>query len=332
VQTVKQAQVSAGDPFNNWEPMFYRGQMLARNAADAVFPCGSGLVWRRTALHDIGDFPTWNLVEDVHSGLEALRLGWHGLYLPIVGAVAQHAPEDIPNFYKQRGTWAIDTVRLVVWCRLKGLNVRQKAQFWEMLAFYVNAFTPFVYIPSVVFALLGTSVLAASGMGYLSHLLPLVLAVEIWLLILNLPYNDRRRRQRHLVRKLWQTRVMWTGMAPVYAKGVLLAIFGGPNRKPTYVVTRKHDDVRWHWRYTLPQTVVVLTVFCTAIYAARFGALPNIGLLAGTVYWGGLQSALLTSFIARSWHGINRAQRAARRLARGDRSEELPAPLPEAGG
>lgn len=328
VQTVKQAQVNAGDPFNNWEPMFYRGQMLARNAADAVFPCGSGLVWRRTALREIGDFPTWNLVEDVQSGLEALRLGWHGMYLPIVGAVAQHAPEDVPNFYKQRGTWAIDTVRLMVWRRLSGLRLRQKAQFWEMLAFYLNAFTAFVYIPCVAFALMGTSVLTADGLGYLSHLLPLVLATEIWLLVLNLPYNDRRRRQRKLVRKLWLTRVMWTGMAPVYAKAALLAIFGGPNHKPTYVVTRKQDDLRWHWRHTLPQTMIVLTVFCTAVYAARFGTFPNLGLLAATVYWGGLQIALLASFISRSWHGVNRAKRAARNLASGERRQQRPEPLP----
>lgn len=322
VQTVKQAQVAAGDPFNNWEPMFYRGQMLARNAADAVFPCGSGLVWRRRALREIGDFPTWNLVEDVHSGLEALRRGWHGVYLPIVGAVAQHAPEDVPNFYKQRGTWAIDTVRLMVWRRLKGLSLRQKAQFWEMLAFYLNAFTSFIYIPSIAFSLLGIPVLVSSDIGYAEHLLPLVLAVEAWLLILNLPYNDRRRRQRRLVRKLWQTRVMWTGMAPVYAKAVILAIAGGPNRKPTYVVTRKETDVRWHWRHTLPQTVIVLTVACTGIYAIRFGTMPNIGLLAGTVYWGGLHIALLTSFISRSWHGIDRARAFTRRLGSRGRPSE----------
>ena len=97
VQTIKEAQVSPGDPFNNREPMFYRGQMLARHAANAVFPCGSGLVWRRAALEDIGDFPTWNLVEDLQSGVEALRRGWRACYLPIVGAVGQHAPEDVPN-------------------------------------------------------------------------------------------------------------------------------------------------------------------------------------------------------------------------------------------
>jgi cellulose synthase (UDP-forming) len=316
VQTIKQAQVSAGDPFNNWEPMFYRGQMLARNAADAVFPCGSGLVWRRTALREIGDFPTWNLVEDVQSGLEALRLGWRGLYLPIVGAVAQHAPEDVPNFYKQRGTWAIDTVRLMVWCRLKGLNLRQRAQFWEMLAFYLNAFTAFVYIPSVACSLLGQPPLVGMGaVDYVAHLLPLVLAVEVWLLVLNLPYGDRRRRQRRLVRKLWQTRVMWTGMAPVYAKAVILAVAGGPNRKPTYVVTRKEDDIRWHWRHTMPQTTLVLMVACVMVYGLRYGTLPSLALLAGSVYWGGLNIALLTSFVSRSWSGLTRAPPAARRLA-----------------
>ncbi len=316
VQTVKQAQVSAGDPFNNWEPMFYRGQMLARNASNAVFPCGSGLVWRRTALRDIGDFPTWNLVEDVQSGLEALRRGWRGLYLPIVGAVAQHAPEDVPNFYKQRGTWAIDTVRLMVWCRLKGLNLRQRAQFWEMLAFYLNAFTAFVYIPSIACSLLGAPPVIGDGaVDYLTHLLPLVLSVEVWLLVLNLPYGDRRTRQRKLVRKLWQTRVMWTGMAPVYAKAVILAIAGGPNRKPTYVVTRKEDDIRWHWRHTMPQTSLVLLVACVMIYGLRYGTLPSLALLVGSVYWGGLNIALLTSFVSRSWYGLQRAQRAARRAA-----------------
>ena len=315
VQTVKQAQVSAGDPFNNWEPMFYRGQMLARNASDAVFPCGSGLVWRRTALREIGDFPTWNLVEDVQSGLEALRRGWSGMYLPIVGAVGQHAPEDVPNFYKQRGTWAIDTVRLMVWCRLKGLSLRQRAQFWEMLAFYLNAFTAFVYIPSIASSLLGaTPLVAGSAVDYVFHLLPLVLAVEVWLLVLNLPYGDRRKRQRNLVRKLWQTRVMWTGMAPVYAKAVLLAIVGGPNRKPVYTVTRKEDDFRWHWRHTLPQTTLVMIVLCVGIYGARYGTLPSLALLAGSVYWGGLNIALLTSFISRGWYGLKRAHRTAGRL------------------
>jgi len=316
VQTVKEAQVSAGDPFNNRESMFYRGQMLARNASNAVFPCGSGLVWRREALRDIGEFPTWNLVEDLQSGVEALRRGWRGIYLPIVGAVGQHSPEDVPNAYKQRGTWAIDTVRLMVWGSLRGMALRQRLQFAEMIVFYLNAFTTLVYLPSLACSLLGWIPLDASGAGYAQHMLPLVLATEMWLLVLNQPFFDRRRRQRRPFRALWRQRVMVAGLAPIYMKASLQAILSGPNRKPVYKVTRKEDDVRWHWRHTLPQTAAAVLLPLMGLYAAVHGTLPPPWLLAGTLYWGGLNIVLLTEFVSRGWHGVLRTRRGAAALAR----------------
>jgi cellulose synthase/poly-beta-1,6-N-acetylglucosamine synthase-like glycosyltransferase len=317
VQTIKEAQVSAGDPFNNRESIFYRGMMLARNAANAVFPCGSGVVWRLGALREIGGFPTWNLVEDLQSGVEALRRGWKGCYLPIVGAVGQHSPEDVPNVYKQRGTWAIDTVRLMVWGDLRGLTLRQRAHFMEMLVFYLHAFTVLVYIPSVAMALLGFTPIVANGMDFISHMLPLVLANEAWLLMVNHPYNDRRRRQRQKIRSLWRVRILWTGLAPVFMKAALQAILGGPNRKPVYKVTRKEDDLRWHWRHTLPQTSLVVGVLAVLVYAVPNGTLPRLSLLLGTVYWGGLNIVLLTGFVTRGWHGVRWLRRVARRPVEG---------------
>ncbi|HLY82190.1 MAG TPA: glycosyltransferase, partial [Acidimicrobiales bacterium] len=271
---------------------------------------------------DIGEFPTWNLVEDLQSGVEALRRGWRGLYLPIVGAVGQHSPQDIPNVYKQRGTWAIDTVRLMVWGNLRGLGLRQRGHFFGMLLDYLNAFTVFIYVPSVVASLLGWFPLKATALGYLTHMLPLVLATEIWLLVINDPYNDRRRRQRQPIRALWRVRIMWTGMAPVYAKATVQALLGGPNRKPVYKITRKEDDVRWHWRQTLPQIMLVLTVVCVMAYTLRYGSLPSIGLLAGTLYWGGLNVVLLMGFVVRGWHGVASARLAATRLS--DRPDRVP--------
>jgi cellulose synthase (UDP-forming) len=316
VQTIKEAQVSPGDPFNNRESIFYRGQMLGRNAANAVFPCGSGVVWRRSALREIGNFPTWNLVEDLQSGVEALRRGWRGLYLPIVGAVPQHSPEDVPSVYKQRGTWALDTVRLMIWGDLQGLNLRQRAHFIELLLFYLSSFTVLVYVPAIACSLLGWVPLESSSIGFLTHLLPLVLAMELWLLALNNPYNDRRQKQRRRYRALWQVRTMWAGLAPVFMKASVQAIVTGPNRKPVYHVTRKHDDRRWHWRHTLPQTTIVLTVVVVAIYGVRFGTLPNPIMLAGSVYWGGLYVILLSNFVTRGWYGLVTARGLSRRIER----------------
>ncbi|HEU5477250.1 MAG TPA: glycosyltransferase family 2 protein [Gaiellaceae bacterium] len=309
VQTIKEAQVAPGDPFNNRESIFYRSQMLARNAANAVFPCGSGVVWRRQALEQIGDFPTWNLVEDLQSGVEALRLGWRGLYLPIVGAVPQHSPHDVPNFYKQRGTWALDTVRLMLWGNLSELRLRQRLHFLELLLFYLASFTTPIYLASLAAALLGAPPISDRPLGFIGHMLPLVLATELWLFVLNQPYNDRRKRQRHPYRELWKVRTMWAGLAPVFIKATAQAILAGPARKPSYRVTLKTDDVRWHWRHTLPQAVLIVTVLVVAVYAVRYGTYPNPTLLLGSIYWGTLNVALLGTFISRSWHGLKVAGR-----------------------
>ncbi len=335
VQTIKEAQVSAGDPFNNREAMFYRGQMLSRNAANATFPCGSGLVWRRAALEDIGLFPTWNLVEDLQSGIEALRRGWDSCYLPIVGAVGQHSPEDVPNVYKQRGTWAIDTVRLMIWGDLRGLRLRQRVQFAELLCYYLHAFTVLVYIPCIVFALLGYVPFRATGASFAAHVVPLVLATEAWLMAINRPYNDRRRHQRHPIRELWRVRIIWSGLAPVFIKASIQAILGGPNHKPVYKVTRKYSDPRWHWNQTLPQTAVLMLVLCTLVYALRNGTLPRPIVLLPFVYWGGLYVALFAGFVARSWHGVSSLRLALLAQMKGARrpgGKASAAALPQRGG
>ena len=114
---------------------FYRGLLLSKHACDSVFPCGSGLIWSKQPLEKIGGFPTWNLVEDLYSGYVAMQHGFKGSYLPIVGAIGQTAPEDIPNFYKQLGTWALDTLRIFLWkdpWQVKGLTFQQRMHFTEL--------------------------------------------------------------------------------------------------------------------------------------------------------------------------------------------------------
>lgn len=343
VQTVKEAQVSAGDPFVNLNGDFYRGQMLSRNAANAVFPCGSGLVWRRAALDDIGGFPTWNLVEDFQSGVEALRRGWRGCYLPIVGAVAQHSPEDVANVIKQRGTWAIDSVRLLVWGNLRGLGVRQRLAFAETLLFYLHSFTLLVYVPTAAITCLGLLPLQGSAYAYFTHLIPYALAAELRLLILNQPFADRRRRQRQPLLALWRVKIMWLGLAPVYMIACCKAIIDGPHRKPIYKVTRKSTHLRWYWRETLPQAVLASVVPLALVVGGVTGdlAAPQTIVCAG--YWGLSYSAALAGFAARGWFGlepvrvpvIERRQGARqvqetsrRRLGAGLRSGRRPVHLP----
>jgi cellulose synthase (UDP-forming) len=294
VQTIKEAVVSPGDPFGNLEPLFYRKLMLARNAANAVFPCGSGVVWRREALEDIGGFPTWNLVEDLQSGVEALRRGWRGIYLPIVGAVGQTAPEDIPNTVKQRGTWAIDTMRLTFWGNKLGLNLLQYLQFAEMGLFYMLGFAILVFNIIPVFSLMfNVHPMTTNPPEYVLHLGPFVAALELFLVSLSdgLPYEG-----------LWRSRQILLGMALVYVKATIIAMIYGPVRKPHYRVTRKENVYDWYWREILPQFLLFLALIAASLYHIATHSLLYTADL-GSLFWAGFFILGLSQVVRNSWHG-----------------------------
>jgi len=295
VQTIKEAAVSPGDPFGNMEPLFYRKSMLARNASNSVFPCGSGLVWRTEALDDIGGFPTWNLVEDLQSGVEALRRGWRGLYLPIVGAVGQTAPEDIPNVIKQRGTWAVDTLRLSFFGNKQGLTLRQNLAFSELGFFYLLSFAVLIFALTPIFSLFfDIYPLITTHAAYAWHFWPYAFAVELFLVMLadGLPYED-----------LWRARQTWLGMAPVYIRATLIALAYGRNRKPAYRVTRKEHIYGWYWREILPQFFIFLGLLVASLYHVVTRSLLTTADL-GSLFWAGFFILGLSRVVQNSWHGL----------------------------
>ncbi|MGO9488988.1 MAG: glycosyltransferase [Solirubrobacteraceae bacterium] len=309
VQTAKTGQVSPHDPFDNQQPHFYRCAMLSRHAANAVFPCGSGVVWRRAALDDIGDFPTWNLVEDLQSGVEALRRGWNGCYLPILGAYAQHSPEDLPNFTKQRGTWALDTVRLNLWAPKRGLSLRQRLQFYELGLFYMQgpATLVFLLVPTLGFATHTYPVVTTTS-AFVIHFWPFAVALELYLALVH---------RRMSLDQLWRARLTWVGLSFVYARSCLLALLGGPTHKPRYVVTRKENQYAWHWRHVFPHIVLLALLVGSMTWSLAHHNLFD-SFDVGSAYWAILYSLLMLGFIRLSWHGVpSRSARAAEDLGVG---------------
>ena len=299
VQTIKEALVSPGDPFGNRQTFFYRGVMFARHAANAVFPCGSGLVWRKEKLDMIGGFPTWNLVEDLYSGYLAMQHGLIGAYLPIVGAIGQVSPEDIPNVYKQLGTWALDTVRLFIWKNpwlVRGLTFKQKMQFTELGMFYLMSFSMLIFVLTPVISLFfGIHPFNASNIDYIIHFWLYAGIIEILLAFIG---------DNSTFEEIWRARQMWIGMIFVYAKASVLAITYGPDRKPIYRVTRKTQQAGLYFRETLFQILLFLLLLSSIIY--NFATHPNILKEGdfGSMFWILLYMLLLLGIIGKSWYGV----------------------------
>jgi cellulose synthase (UDP-forming) len=313
-QTIKECYVSPGDPFNNQEQLFYKGVMRGRQAGNALFPCGSGLLWRRDALEDIGDFPSWNLVEDFQSGVEALKRGWRSAYVPIVGATAQHAPEDLGNVIKQKGTWALDSVRFLIWRSLKGMTFRQRLQFVDMGMFYFQGFPMLtLWITSIILVVQGRQPVVASQVDYIVHFMPYVIAVELFIWTMS-------REAR--VENILAFRRMLHGLMFVNMKAVFLALRYGPNRKPVYRVTRKSNIARWYWRETAPHFVILGAAAAAIVYGAAAHGITNI-LRPDTFYWLAITSFALGSFIPLGWYGLDIRGEIRSRLARGGHGGDL---------
>jgi cellulose synthase (UDP-forming) len=102
------------DPFYCEDLVFYNSLQPAFDANDTVLSCGSGVLYVRAALDDIGGFAIWNLVEDLTTSYELHCRGWKSLYYPYPLAVGL-APDSLGAVYRQRGQWALDTMRLFFW-------------------------------------------------------------------------------------------------------------------------------------------------------------------------------------------------------------------------
>jgi hypothetical protein len=101
----------------------------------------------------------------------------------------------------------------------------------------------------------------------------------------------------------------------MYALASVRAIAGGKNRKPIYRVTRKYNDLRWHWKEILPQLSIVILVITSISVAFAIGHVPKLDVLIGPLYFGGLYVVLTSLFIPRSWYGTKlRAEQRAKEL------------------
>ena len=158
VATRQDFRIDARDWLGNSELFFYGVIQPAKDADNAAFSCGNGVIYRRDALEDIGGFSEWNLVEDLHTSFQLHSRGWQSVYVPRPVTTGT-APATAAEMAAQRLRWATDSLRLFFWDNpfLKpGLTWRQKFHYAQTTGVYYLA-TAFqiVFLVSPALSLLG---------------------------------------------------------------------------------------------------------------------------------------------------------------------------------
>jgi cellulose synthase (UDP-forming) len=293
VQTPKEALAPYGDPFNVRDRIFYDTIQPGRNRSNSAFACGSGVIWRITAIQHIGGFATWNIVEDLTTSFYLHSAGYRSVYHNQVMSIGL-SPEDIPGLLKQRGTWAVDTIRLFLFnnpffCRT--LTLRQKLQYSEPALFYLVSalFIPLIMFTPVLSALSGQFV-PISGFAMLAYI------ATSFLYYLVLAQGDSL-----LVKQMWQGSM---AHAPTYFTAFWVAL-GSRTKKPSYKVTRK-TRLDGFFGHLLWMQFVYVVLACVAILRIVF-EFPELGLTTRFTNIGSLLFfvVMVWSLCAASFYRVN---------------------------
>lgn len=264
----RQSFTVEGKDFNH-DYLFYNHMQTGKNADSAAISCGSGVIYRRKMVQEIGGFSEWNIVEDLHTSYTLHSKGYKSVYVS-QPYVLGHAPSDVSSIYKQRGTWATDTLRLMFWDSpliKKGLTPRQRMHYFEIgYCYLVSAFfLTGIYLINF-YSLFTDTAIHNGGFWYVAFRIPALVTTLLF-------FGWLSRGQL--------TSRVWAGLFPVYIKSTFLAIFAV--RKPRYKVTSKIDHGKRELRLVLPQITFLAVGYAGIAYNyIHFG--PSI-LLAFSGFW-----------------------------------------------
>ncbi|UCH80749.1 MAG: glycosyltransferase [Nitrospiraceae bacterium] len=289
------------DPFFNQDEVFYGMIQMGRDNNNTVISCGSGIIYRRKALDDIGGFSTWNLVEDLHTSFQLNAKGWRSLYYsyPLSRGLA---PDHVWAVFKQRRQWCTDTLRMFFWDNplfKKGLNLRQRMDYFFICLNYIvmGWAVPFFFVVPVWSNFSMTPVLNTPVLHYLAfrslYLVSSLVAFKF------LSYQQPNARQ-------FQAQ---TGYFPVYIYGTVQALFSR-TKKPQYKPNTP-KDIKRNFPEILavfPHMLLIVLNIVSPFYAMYFFVPAHFVLVncffSAFAIWT-LSSVVFATFVKKTWSKEN---------------------------
>jgi len=131
------------------QAVFYRFIQPGRNRFNAAFCVGTNVVFRRTAIDDIGGMYTNSKSEDVWTSLMLHERGWRSVFVPTVLAVGD-APETVEAYSKQQLRWATGGFEILLTHNplspRRRLSMDQRIQYFVTATFYLTGICPLLLL------------------------------------------------------------------------------------------------------------------------------------------------------------------------------------------
>lgn len=247
------------------QAVFYEYICEGKSLQDAMFCCGTNVIFRRKALEDVGGFDESSVTEDFATSLKFHAKGWSSAYLNRVCAFGM-GPEDLGGYFKQQFRWALGTVglfRTILKAFLRNPRQLTPAKWWEYFLSGTHYFVGWVFFILVLCPILYlfTNVPAFFGRPeiYFLFFIPyLLLSMTVFLGTL--------RQRGYRFTDLFQGIVLNAITFPVFMKASLLAMIGV---RGTFGITPKGQSLALPLQGLIPQVAAAAASFAAIVWGVH---------------------------------------------------------------
>lgn len=248
------------------QAVFYEYICEGKSLQDAMFCCGTNVIFNRQALWDVGGFEESSVTEDFATSLKFHERGWSSAYLNKVCAFGM-GPEDLGGYFKQQFRWALGTVglfRTIVGAFFRNPRRMSAAKWWEYFLsgthYFVGWLLFVMMLCPVLFLFFNVPSYFARPEIYFLFFVPyILLTLSLFLFSMS--------QRRYSFRELAQGILLQALCFPVYMKASLLGILGF---RGTFGITPKAGATSLPLRGLWMQILLALACF-------------------SAVWWGGLR-------------------------------------------
>lgn len=240
------------------QAIFYEFICEGKGSHDAMMCCGTNVVFRISALLDIGGFEENSVTEDFATSLELHLKHWSSGYFPRVCAFGL-GPEDLAGYFKQQYRWALGSVgvfKKVVRTFFKSAKSLPLGHWMEYFLSGTYYFIGFVYlimgVCPILYLLFGVPSYFANPEMYFLTFIP-------YFFLTMVTFYVTLGRRNYRIRDILLGQVLTVNSAPVYVRAVVNALL---NRKKPFEVTPKGQS------NSIPLSRLKLYLFCAALNLA----------------------------------------------------------------
>jgi cellulose synthase (UDP-forming) len=127
------------------QALFFGAIARGKDGQGSMFCCGTNVVFRRSALLDVGGFPEDSVTEDFQLSIRLHERGWRTAYVPEVLASGL-GPEDMSSYVSQQQRWARGCLSALPTALRARLPFRQKVQYALSASFFLSGWTVLIYM------------------------------------------------------------------------------------------------------------------------------------------------------------------------------------------